>query len=96
MTQARFSCLAEADLNEIFTYIARDKPRAAANFVKKIRDTCRLLAANPEMGQRSRALGSGERRFFSVGTYLILYRRTSEGIEVARVVSGYRNLESLL
>jgi len=52
MSRVIFAPLAEADLDEILDYIARDKPRAAVNFVARLRETCYMLGANPEMGER--------------------------------------------
>jgi len=39
-----FSALAEADLEEIADYIARDKPRRALSFIGEIRERCQGLA----------------------------------------------------
>lgn len=94
MSRVIFSPLAEADLNEILDYIARDKPRAAVKFVAKLRETCYMLCAHPEMGQ-SRPELAPNLRSFSAGSYLIIYRTVSEGVEIARVVSGYRDIEAL-
>ena len=38
---------AEDDLDRIFSWIAKDRPRAAANMVVRIRDRIRLLELNP-------------------------------------------------
>lgn len=95
MSRVVFAPLAEADLDAILEYIAQDKPQAAARFVAKLRETCYLLAEQPEMGQRRPEFRTGQYRVFSVGNYVIFYRPTDAGIEVARVVSGYRNLDAL-
>ena len=52
MAKLVFSPLAESDLNEILEFIARDKPDAAIRWVRKIRETCEFLAANPDVGER--------------------------------------------
>lgn len=96
MSRVVFSPLAEADLDGLLDYIARDKPQAAVRFVAGLREKCYLLAANPELGQRRPGFRSGEYRTFSVGNYVIFYRPTREGVEIARVISGYRDMESLL
>ena len=49
--QLIFSPHAEADLNAILEYIAKDKPIAAVSFVEKLREKCFVLAANPELGE---------------------------------------------
>ena len=95
MSRVTFSPLAEADLDALLDFIARDKPRAAVSFVSKLRETCYMLGANPEMGQRRPELGTGDLRTFSIGNYAIFYRPTQGGIEIVRVVSGYRDLDAL-
>jgi toxin ParE1/3/4 len=95
MSRVVFSPLAEADLDAILDYIARDKPQAAVDFVARLREKCYLLAAHPEMGQRRPEFRTGEYRVFSVGNYVIFYRPAGGGIEIARVVSGFRDLEAL-
>jgi toxin ParE1/3/4 len=96
MKRVVFSPLAESDLQGILDYIARDKPRAATRFVATLREKCQLLAVNPELGQRRPSFRSGEYRTFSVGNYVIFYRPTDRGVEIARVVSGFRDIETLL
>jgi toxin ParE1/3/4 len=41
---------ADDDLVGIIDYIARDKPKAARDWLAKIRQSCELLATQPEMG----------------------------------------------
>jgi toxin ParE1/3/4 len=52
------------------------------------------LARNSELGQQRPELGP-DLRTFSTGTYVIVYRPFPEGVEIARVVSGYREIEML-
>jgi toxin ParE1/3/4 len=93
MSRLLFSPRAEQDLDEILDYIARDKPLAAMRFVERLREACRLLAENPELGERREDFGPGL-RCFSVGNYAIVYRCGSECVEIARVASGYRDLHA--
>jgi toxin ParE1/3/4 len=44
----RFSRRAEADLEEIADYIARDSPTRAASFVQELRARCRQLSEFPD------------------------------------------------
>ena len=91
MATAVFSRLAEADLDEIVAYAARDKPAAAARLVRRIRQTCDALAANPQMGDRRTEFASNVLRSFTVASYVIFFRAANDGIEVARILSGYRD-----
>lgn len=54
-----------------------------------------MLAATPKAG-RSRPELEPSMRSFVVGNYLVFYRVCPDGIEVARVLHGHRDLQSLL
>jgi len=47
------------------------------------------------MGERRPEFGCGDLRAFSISNYVIFYRPTEGGVEIARVASGYRNLDAL-
>ncbi len=85
---------AEADLLEIWLYIAQDSPRAADRLLDRIEAQCRLLADNPRLG-RARPEIAPDARAWIVGRYLILYRARDDGIEVVRVVHGAREIEPI-
>ena len=83
---------AQQDLPDIYDYIARDKPIASANWVEKIEEKCKLIAATPELGERRPEHGI---RSSVVGRYVIFFRSIENGIEVARVIAGDRDIRSL-
>jgi toxin ParE1/3/4 len=85
---------AEADLLEIWLYIAQDSPRAADRLLDRIEAQCRLLADNPRLG-RARPEIASDARAWNVGQYLVLYREQGDGIEVVRVVHGARRVERI-
>ena len=95
MARLIISPLADADLNEILEFIARDKPEAAVRWVHKIREACEFLAQNPEAGARRPEFKSGEFRNHLVGNYVIFYRPIPGGVEIARVVRGERDVRNL-
>jgi toxin ParE1/3/4 len=95
MRRFRLSLLARTDLAEIRHYIRQDKPIAADRQLARFYRTFQMLARNPELGQRRHEFAS-ELRTFVVGNYVVVYRPHAEGAEIARVVSGYRDIESLL
>jgi toxin ParE1/3/4 len=82
---------AEADLLEIWRYIAQDSPANADRLLDHIRDTLNRLAAMPLMGQARFDLAPGL-RMFPVGNYLIFFRPVQDGIEVIRVLHGKRHI----
>ena len=87
---------AEADLAEIWEYIARDNPENADRFIYRIFQTCQeSLASSPHMG-RSRGELSPGLRSLTVEDYIIFYRPTENGVEVVRVLHGRRDIERLL
>ena len=85
---------ARQDLSDIFDYIARDKPIAAANWVETIEQKCRLIATTPEFGEKRPEYGSDVRSSV-VGRYVIFFRPIRDGIEVVRVIPGDRDVRSI-
>lgn len=96
MGRVQFSRLAENDLNEIFDFIALDKHEAASAFVSRLRLLCDRLADHPDMGLQRPRFKGGDLRSFPVNRYLIFYRKRPNGIEIARVLHGTRDLDLLL
>ena len=95
MPQAILLNSAEADLTEIWEYIAQDSPENASRFIRRIRETCTdALAYNPRMGRSRDELAPGLRSF-TVQDYVILYRPIDDGVEIARVLHGSRDIEGL-
>lgn len=95
MAKVIYAPVADEDLYSIAEFISRDNPGAAIKWIKKLQETCELLAENPELGEKPIEFGVPDCRLFSVGNYVIFYRSISEGIEVARIVHGKRDLKNL-
>jgi toxin ParE1/3/4 len=53
-----------------------------------------FLDAKPKTGRQRSGLGPSIRSF-AVGNYVIFYRESANGIEVARVLHGRRDIPSL-
>lgn len=85
---------ARLDLKKISSYITRFNPDAARRLNEKIKQQCKLLADFPNMGQSCENFGSGLRSF-PVEDYLIFYRPIDGGVEVARILNGYQDLETI-
>ncbi len=94
MAKLVFAPRARTDLSEIFDYIARDKPLAAAAWIDTIEEKCELIASTPEFGEERPEFG-GNVRSSLVGRYVIFYRSTDNCIEVIRVIGGDRDIRSL-
>lgn len=85
---------AEADLIDIWLYIAQDNPAAADNLPDTFEEKGWLLAENPKLGQARPDIAE-DFHYLPVGRYLMLYRETPGGIELVRVVQGMRLLGGL-
>jgi toxin ParE1/3/4 len=81
-------------LKEIKNYIARSNIAAARSFVEGFWEQCRILAMFPGMC-RSYSQLAPSLRMFTIGNYIIFYRPIEKGIEVERLLSGYRDLDAL-
>ncbi|MCL1467972.1 type II toxin-antitoxin system RelE/ParE family toxin [Argonema galeatum] len=74
--------------------MASNNPQAARSLKERIKQQCKLLADFAEMGRNRDNFEPGLRSF-PLEDYIIFYRAIEGGIEIARVVSGYRDLEIL-
>ena len=90
----RFSRRAEADIEEIGDYIARDKPARAVTFIAELRAHCRSLTEFPEAAPLRPSLGDNVRMAVH-GRYLILYAVRSDVLEIRRVLHGARDLRRI-
>jgi toxin ParE1/3/4 len=87
---------AEADLEQIATYIAQQSAEIALNFVQELRQKCQALADAPRgypLVPRYEHLGI---RRPPLGNYLIFYRVGPDAIEVVHILHGARDYEPLL
>jgi toxin ParE1/3/4 len=90
----RFAAAARDDLAAILAHIAADNPPAAARMRARFEQRVRLLAGAPAIG-RPRGDLRPALRSSAVGNYLLFYRATSDGIEIARVLHGMRDIEAI-
>jgi toxin ParE1/3/4 len=93
----RVSQRAEADLADIWYYIAKESGsiEIANRLIDSISNRFFLLATHPHLGRsREDDFGIGSRSF-SVGEYVILYCVEDEGVLILRVAHGRRDIEAL-
>lgn len=86
---------AEADIEAIALYIARDHPKAAGRWVADIEERCERLGNMPGLGV-GRPDVRPDLRMLPAGNYLILYRRVGDDAEIVRVLHGARRWQELL
>ncbi len=89
-----FTNQARQDLNDIIEYIARNNPAAAINLVRSIDEKCETVTNFPNMGKSYEDLAP-QLRGVTVNNYVIFYRQVQNGIQVVRVLSGYRDFEAI-
>ena len=94
MSSYSFSDAAVKDIEDICEYVARRNSKAASQLFEVIRKKCKLVAGFPNMGKSYSKLAPNLRGFV-VEDYIVFYYPREDGIDIARVVSGYRDLESL-
>lgn len=95
MPSHRLTQPAEQDVVDIWLHVAADSIDAADRLVDRFTEAYGLLALNPELGEKMDQYRSGLRAW-PVGRYVVYYRRSSEGIEVYRVLHGARDAGPLL
>jgi toxin ParE1/3/4 len=85
---------ASNDLMDVWLYIANDSPQTADRFIDFIYEECCSLCLDPGLGRARDELFPGMRSF-PVKRYIIFYRISSDSVEIVRVLSGYRDLNTL-
>jgi toxin ParE1/3/4 len=91
MNSYRYSSDANADIEGIAFYIFDLNPVAADRFLDALDETCEMLAEHPLIGRPRSELGENLRSF-PVGNYLIFYVPRADGVDIARVIYGGRDL----
>ncbi len=88
---------ASQDLEELLGYVLENSGEERARHVAdRIQEAFQLLADNPGLGHRREDLTSSPVRFYSVWSWLIIYKPDTKPLQVARVVHAHRDVESLL
>jgi toxin ParE1/3/4 len=83
---------AEADLIDIWLYVAEDQPVNADRLLDRLNETAMLLAETPDMGVVRPELSEGLKSF-PIGNYVLYYRLKL--LELVRVLSASRDVKSL-
>jgi toxin ParE1/3/4 len=91
MNSFRFSSDANSDVAGIALHLVGLNPVAADRFLGVLDETCELLAHHPLIGRARPELGENVRSF-PVGNYLVFYVPRADGVDIARVIYGGRDL----
>ncbi len=85
------------DLVQIWHYLKRDSGRETADRVESvIRGKFIYLAHFPGAGHRRHDLTSADVRFFSVYSYLIVYRPETKPLQIVSILHGGRDVAGIL
>jgi len=90
MPQLIISPEAEADLIEIWLYIAEDNPVNADRFLDKLHEKAQRMA-EADLGVERPELGKGMKSF-PVDRYVLFYRPIERGVELVRVLVSSRDI----
>ncbi|NJR38030.1 MAG: type II toxin-antitoxin system RelE/ParE family toxin [Leptolyngbyaceae cyanobacterium CSU_1_4] len=82
------------DLEDLCDYIAQTNPKAASQIFDEIRQKAKLLAQFSSLGKSYDRLAPNLRGAI-VHDYIIFYYPRTNGIDIARIISGYRDLNTL-
>ena len=96
--QIRYLGTAEKDVTEIFGYVRRDNPAAAASLLDRFDSAIRQLSAQPLMGvipkdDRIKRLGY---RMLIIDNNLVFYVVKKKTVQIRRVIHGARRYAFLL
>jgi plasmid stabilization system protein ParE len=76
---------ARDDLWEIRSFIARDAPKTAAAYVRRLRTSVGCLRQFPELGEIVREIGKPPVRELIRGQYRVIYRYQSNRVDILTV-----------
>ncbi len=95
MSRHALSAQSRSDLDDIWLYIASDSVSAADRLIDRLVGKIQVLAKQPGMGRIREDLAE-TLRSYPVDNYVIFYRPTHDGIEIVRILSGFRDISSIL
>ncbi len=92
---------AQKDLDDLAYYIAQDNPSAGFRFYEAAEKAFRQLLDMPGMGgtwasPNPRLVGLRVWPIRGFENHLVFYRPNEEGIEIVRVLHGFRDLDRIL
>jgi plasmid stabilization system protein ParE len=90
------SAQAAADLEEIYAYIAADDPATARRVIEQLRAAMHQLSIFPGLGHLRDDLADESLRVWTVHTHLVIYRPDHQPLQIVRILSGYRDIATLL
>lgn len=88
-----WSDVAEADLDDLYDYIARDVPYYAEQFVDRLIEAVGVLQDHPQLGRRvPEAEEREDVRELICQSYRVIYLVAAEQVHILTVIHGSRDL----
>jgi toxin ParE1/3/4 len=91
----RVSPSAEADMKGISCGLSQFNQNAGSKWLAGIREVFTLLVQHPDVDEVRAEFSIQDCRSFTFGRYVIFFRRLNDGIEIARVIHGSRDLKNI-
>ena len=92
MIRVIVSAKARGDFRDIIAYLSRYAGSSVAKrYAARIDDCVALIAERPGIGAPRPGLGSGI-RIRTIRPYVLIYRFSSESVEILRLLHGRRNI----
>jgi plasmid stabilization system protein ParE len=96
MKRYRITPAALEDLRQILEYMAQDNPRAALKALRDLTTAMRKIGRSPGIGRLIDDVVDEPLRFWTVHSYLIIYRDGIRPVQVVRVLHGARDIAAIL
>jgi plasmid stabilization system protein ParE len=91
--------LAQADIFDIWTYVAENSEAVADRVEQAIYDACAFLAQGPSRGHTRPDLTTRSLRFWTLSrypNYTVVYRPETTPLQIVAVLHGKRNIRRIL
>ncbi len=96
MRKVIFTSNAERDIESIWVFIATNNVDAADRVRNQIKAEVQKLIVHPGMGHTRPDSPKPEYRFWTIYSYLIVYRYDDAELTVIRVIHGARDIGAIL
>ncbi|MHB1095975.1 MAG: type II toxin-antitoxin system RelE/ParE family toxin [Gemmatimonadaceae bacterium] len=93
MKRVTLSPAAAQDLADIAAHVAADRPSAVNGVLDALELACRLVAQYPGVGRARDEIDVGVRSF-PIGAYVLFYYPNAQGIGIARILHGRRDVST--
>lgn len=91
--EVTFHPFADADLEAIYFFIAKDSPRRSISFVRRIRSFCETLKSMPLRGRSRDDLAEGVRTIVFERRFIVAYRVKPSEILILRLFYAGQNVD---